>query len=509
MRQKYSYLLICILLIKAVLMICWIQFSSLQLAPDEAQYWTWSQYIDWGYYSKPPAIAWEIWLGTKLFGDTVLGVRIGAVVLSFLISLSVYWLAVSAGLKERTAFWAGLISALSPMGFFASYYATTDVGMVLFWILSCLVVVKALHSQTRPHYLLLGLLVGFGALFKWPIYLIWVLVFCTMIVISVLRSWWIIPGVFISLLGLLPTIVWNAERGWPTFQHVWTTMLGGSAVVKKTALFQGNFFDFLGAQAALISPIFFVLLLIAFVTLFRKWRKVPLPIKFCGIVSFLILLVYQTLSLFQKMQGNWCVFVYPTATVFLVWYLCEFVSWGRKWLYVGLSVSLLLVGLIFSIPMGQMYNWGPMIAPKLNRLNECMGWNHIAAGLEDVDYDPDKQFLVSDTYQMSSLLSFYAPGQKRAYFLNLEGRRKNQFSYWPSLADERLGQSGFFVAYVEIPMKETTEERYQTALEPYFKNVRYLGMAPLLYAYGELRKVMLIYYCEDYNGSSPEDANIY
>ena len=27
---------------------------------DEAQYWTWSQDLDFGYYSKPPLIAWII-----------------------------------------------------------------------------------------------------------------------------------------------------------------------------------------------------------------------------------------------------------------------------------------------------------------------------------------------------------------------------------------------------------------------------------------------------------------
>ena len=32
--------------------------SPLELYPDEAQYWLWSQTPAWGYFSKPPLLAW-------------------------------------------------------------------------------------------------------------------------------------------------------------------------------------------------------------------------------------------------------------------------------------------------------------------------------------------------------------------------------------------------------------------------------------------------------------------
>ena len=34
-----------------------LHWSGLNLYVDEAQYWTWAQALDWGYYSKPPVIA--------------------------------------------------------------------------------------------------------------------------------------------------------------------------------------------------------------------------------------------------------------------------------------------------------------------------------------------------------------------------------------------------------------------------------------------------------------------
>ena len=48
---------------------------------DEAQYWTWAQNLDWGYFSKPPVIAWLIAASTALFGDGILAVKLSAILL--------------------------------------------------------------------------------------------------------------------------------------------------------------------------------------------------------------------------------------------------------------------------------------------------------------------------------------------------------------------------------------------------------------------------------------------
>ena len=43
--------------------------TPIGLYPDEAQYWLWSRVLDWGYFSKPPMIAWLIRATTALGGD--------------------------------------------------------------------------------------------------------------------------------------------------------------------------------------------------------------------------------------------------------------------------------------------------------------------------------------------------------------------------------------------------------------------------------------------------------
>ena len=52
--------------------------TPLELYPDEAQYWLWSRTLAFGYFSKPPMIAWLIWLTTHIGGDGEAWVRLSA-----------------------------------------------------------------------------------------------------------------------------------------------------------------------------------------------------------------------------------------------------------------------------------------------------------------------------------------------------------------------------------------------------------------------------------------------
>lgn len=514
-REWFAYLWV-VLLAKAVVMIFIIMHAGIGLGPDEAQYWTWSQYLDWGYYSKPPAIAWQIWLGTQYLGNTELGVRIMSVVVSFLLSIAVFFLAIACNTRGHTAFWAGTIMALSPLGVMASFFAITDGGMVLFWTIACIILASALAHQRPPNYYLLGIIVLCGALFKWPIYLFWLLVLLMSLFYPALRNRHLLFGVLISLLGLLPSLIWNISHDWVTFRHVLATVIGGHAKeTGTTELLKGNVWDFLGAQALLLSPIFFIVLLASF--LFQLWRvrSLPAPIFFCGSSCFIILLAYGIMAIFEKVQGNWCDFAYPSGIVFLCWCVCEKLDWGKGVLKAGLALSLAMCAFAFCIPYIQSNNIWPRypIPFKMNAFKHNVGWDNLTPVLMKAGYNPHIHFLFGDKYQTSSILSFYGPYQKRAYFLNLHGIRLNQFSFWPSLADEQLGKTGFFVLPDTMPnlMRDLPKnvEFYQPVLSKYFREVQYIGVKPLFDVYLTMAKGALIFKCIDYNGREAPKPNLY
>lgn len=507
----YLGILLFLLIIKAILLIIFITQSNIGLSPDEAQYWTWSQQIDWGYYSKPPGVAWQIFLGTVLFGETPLGVRVGSVLIGVITPLLIYLLARRCQLSTKTAFWSAILLTLSPLGIISSMLAITDVGMILFWICALIVITSSLTNSQPPNYYLLGFFIAMGALFKWPIYLLWLVILVMMPLFPTLRSKHLIGGALISLLGLLPSFTWNIQNDWATFRHV-TSSIQGSQPTPH--IFSGNPLEFIGAQFALLSPILFILLILSIIKIFKHRTELPKGLLFCCTTTLLLLGAITTLSLFKKVQGNWCDYAYPSAILLIGWYGCNTGDAVRKWMIGGVTLSVTLCLIIFSIPYVQSNNlFGTVKIPyKTNPFRHNVGWENLPKALEDKGYDPSKDFLFSSKYQMSSILSFYADGQHRAYFLNLFGIRNNQFSYWPSMRDEQLGKDGYYVIVENQPHLDkhlAITDEYVEKLSLFFEKVEYLGVVPLFKSYGEDVKGALIFRGTAYNGKEPKQTTLY
>jgi len=108
--------------------------TPLNLGPDEGQYWSWSLRPDFGYYSKPPMIAWIIGASTYACGVAEACVRITAPFLHAASSLFVY-MAAKGFYDRRTAVWSALAYLLMPGTSFSSLLITTDVPLICFWSL--------------------------------------------------------------------------------------------------------------------------------------------------------------------------------------------------------------------------------------------------------------------------------------------------------------------------------------------------------------------------------------
>ena len=477
---------------KLAVLLLFIQGGTISLGPDEAQYWTWSQALDIGYYSKPPAIAWQMAAGTYFLGLSELGIRVGALILSTLTALAVYLCGRCAGIGDRVSAWAGAALAFSPMGVMGALLATTDGGLTLFWTLSMAVLVLAIQKEKAPNWFLFGFLIMVAALFKWAAYLLWAPAIVGLLFYQKWRSKKIFFALPISLLGLLPSLIWNAGHDFASFRHVWGTNVSPHG--------SGNVLEFIGAQAALISPVLFVLLVVSIFHL----RKAPKGVAFLGWCWVAIVGLYTAMAFGKKIQGNWCIFVYPAACLPMVWMASKKC---QRWLKVGLGLSVVSVVLVLAIPSFQ-----AKLPYKVNPFRHAVGWNNLPSALREAGYAPEKSFLFSDKYQTASLLSFYSPQKKRAYFFNISKSRKNQFSYWPSMAEEQEGKEGFFV-WAEnldrIKDKKGCLDHYLAALNPYFEEVEFVGEYPLLEALGKPVKSAFVFRCHIYNGLEPEKIETY
>jgi len=83
-KKPYFAWFLCGVLCITALRVGFLFLSPLGLHGDEAQYWSWSKDLDWGYFTKPPLIAWVIWTTTSIFGDAEWAVRLSSAPLHFL-----------------------------------------------------------------------------------------------------------------------------------------------------------------------------------------------------------------------------------------------------------------------------------------------------------------------------------------------------------------------------------------------------------------------------------------
>lgn len=506
-HNQYLLVLFSLLSIKLIWALFEIQRGYISLNPDEAQYWTWSRYLDFGFYSKPPGIAWQIWLGCKLFGNTELGVRSFSALISMLSSLAIYYLAVKSNFKPKLCFWAAIIFAFSPIGMMGTFAATTDGGFILFWTLALYPLIDALEKKETPNYFLTSLFILCGALYKWPIYLLWAPVLISCFFYRPFYNKGLFNAMALSLAGLLPSVIWNSQHNWVTFKHTFTQT--------TTTASKGNFFDFFGAQFGVLSPIFFILLLLGLLEILRRRKELKASLLFSAFTTAFILCSFIGLSFFKKIQANWCLYAYPSSTLVISWYAHEILKKGSKWLWRGLALSFILVFFFVAVPFIQTKGFfsAKILPYSINPFRHSLGWSNLKKELDQIEYNEEDHFLFSDSYQLTSLLSFYGPVMKRQYFFNTNQRRQNQFCFWPSMAEEKLGKTGYyiwaknsknFLLDVDPEVGIVTDK-----LNPYFKTVELVKVVPLFTAYGKVVKGALIFKCEGYNGKEPAASKNY
>ncbi len=488
-KRNRLFLLFFILCLKLCFSVLLISFGGFGLSPDEAQYWTWSKALDLGYYSKPPAVAWQIALTTSIFGDSALGIRMGALLLSFCLPLAVFRLVRGGGGSSHVAFLAAICTALSPFGIFYSFPATTDLGMILFLTLAMDAVIRG------PHYLLVGAYVLVAALYKWTAFALWPFVFLFACFYPHLRKKELGAGIALSLLALIPSVVWNFEHDFATFRHVGRTLFQGGAHGK----IGGNFFDFFASQVGLVSPIYFALFIYGSLLVWKKRKERDFFLLFSSAFASLLFLFFF-LSLFKKMQPNWPFFLYPSLMIGAACAASQHRK-GIKWLYGGTWLSIAFSIITLSIPYLQSH--GRPIPYAFNPFQQILGWDKLPPALKEVGFKPKEDFLFGDKYQISSLLSFYNEEKQRAYFFNLSQQRKNQFAYWPAPA---AGKTGYFVIAANgdfDKVKEWYITHYLDSLSPYFSKVEMALALPLFEAGNKTVKFAFIFRCQGYNGQLP------
>lgn len=442
------------------------------LSGDEAHYWEWSRRLDWSYYSKGPMVAYLIALSTRLGGATEFWVRLPSVLLGTATAVIGYALARRVFRSERAGFVTLVFLSVMPLYAIGAVLMTIDPPFVFCWALAWLCLSRVRPREGGLAWYAAGVAFGLGLLSKYTMLMLVPCVVLWMLASPRLRYWVRRREPYEALaLGLLifsPVVVWNARHGWYSVRHVLIQAGAGADRPLLATLRAAP--EFLGAQLGVVSPLLFVLLVLAARWAWReglRWQRDDLVLLVSGSVP--VFLAFQAWSFFTKVQANWAAHAYLTASVAAA-------GWYESWFAPGVSrrsrrrvsrlllASVLLPALLLPIGLApELIEWSGVRVPAAWDLasKRLRGWPELGRAVgEAVAQAPQPPFLASDRYQIASQLAFYVPGQPRVYNANF-GRRMNQYDVWGGW-DALIGRDGVFVMYGATDPPEDLRTAFRT-----------------------------------------------
>lgn len=483
--------------------------GQLDLVQDEAQYWDWSRHLQLSYYSKGPLVAYIIAAGRVFFGDTQLGVRIFPV-LAGTLTLGIAYLGLSR-LFERpwAGVWTVVMGATMPLLLGLSMLMTTDSPLALCWTASFFALYAAGREDiggrgARWPYVVLASALALGILAKYMM-----VAFAGIAIVYAL----LLPNrpkgmltktlaaVTVGLvLGAAPIVAWNIQNDWVGFKHVahLATLDHGRDAGWLSKLSLKRVPEFLGAQAGLAAPWWFVFMLWGGIKAVRAslGRSVEGWLKDQALLAALafwpMLLTFLAWTLHSRVYANWPAMAYIGGVVLGGMAFADFAS--RKplkswivWPALGVLVTL-VIHLVTALP----------VPDNMNPAARLMGNADLGRFLDELRVrefdDPRRVLYLGESYDVTSVLAFYVSGQPTAY-LAPTSRRMAQYDLWPVPGPESKGMDALYVMNRERPgIQDEVAAMFDSAERVVYRSKHK----------GRSGRVFTVFVCRNYNGRWPK-----
>jgi 4-amino-4-deoxy-L-arabinose transferase-like glycosyltransferase len=474
--------------------------------PDEAYYWLWSRNLAAGYFDHPPVVALLIRLGGLLFAPlgldaTGLAVRFGPILAGWIASLATVGMANRLG-GAAAALRASLVMAVMPLAAAGLVLATPDAGVLAATAVTLYCLMRALESNVGSRdslrwWAATGFALGLAFTSKYTSIFLPIAVLIAVMVRGDLRVRLREAGPYVACViaaaVFLPVLLWNAKHDWISFLfqiHHGLSAPKGSALLAAWK-HEGDFF---GGQAALASPILFVMMAIVVV---RSFRATAPSVCFAfGVVAVVSFGFFVYSGVRQRVEPNWPAPAYIPAIVLL-----STASWtprGEGWLRGGIGLAAVMSFLIYVQALIPILP----LKPAKDPIARAFGWAELAAAADSTAYaarveTTRRTWLAGDRYQEASELAFHIPGHPTTFSTNLAGR-VNQFDLWPSFA--RTAKPGDNL----ILVVDDSEQPHAAvaAMSPYFDEMRRGALVTMRRGRGEIG-LRRIWELRGYHGGWP------
>ncbi|MBY0430213.1 MAG: glycosyltransferase family 39 protein [Rhodospirillales bacterium] len=427
------------------------------LSFDEAQYWLWSRHPAFGYFSKPPMVAWLIAAATALCGEGEACVKAASPLIWAVAALFVH--AAGAALYgRRTGLWAAALFATLPGVSFSSLLISTDPPLLMFWAAALAAFVRAVESNRMVWWAAAGLAIGLGLLSKYAA-AFFLLSAALALMVSperrpLLRSRGFAVMLGCAALAFLPNLAWNLTHNLVSFAHTRDNANlghgGGLFHPDKLA-------EFLGAQFGVFGPILFAALLLMLALIPLSGHRIAADPRRSLLLAFTLppLLIIAAQALLSRANANWAAAAYVSGTILVAGWLAG--RRAERWLAASLALHLLAAGVIYHFDALTRLTGFERIDP----MKRVRGWDRAGADLSRVmAAHPGLPLMGLDRQTLAPLVYYTRPHAFEAVKWNPAGLTRDHFELTTSLTERQGGA----VLYVdETPPPAEMLARFEQA----------------------------------------------
>jgi hypothetical protein len=406
-----------------------IQGTFTDLHPDEAYYWLYSKFLDWGYFDHPPMVALFIKTG-DLLSHSSLGLRIVTVITTTL-SFFLLWETVKGYANNIKLF---ILLASSIVLFHVYGFITTpDSPLFFFTVLFFYLYQRYLKHDSYWIAALLALVIACLLYSKY--HAILVLFFTILSNFKLFRrpSFWFI--IVFSIIAFLPHIWWQVQNGYPSFfYHI---------IDRSAEAYRFEFtYQYLLGQLALAGP------LVGWY-LYKNAATLKANDSFLRALKFNcygIFIFFFLSTLKGRVEAHWT--LPGMICLFMLAYVqlssSSIPNWFRKLTVVNISLIFLTrLILIFPIPLLQK---NPFIA-------SYFGTETWAKEIKKVAGTSPVIFV--DSFQWPSKYNFYTNSTK-GFAYDSRTYRKNQYDIWPLEDSLRNKKVYYLLQHIDQSLQQDT-----------------------------------------------------
>lgn len=409
-------------------------FNRTDLFVDESQYWLWGQGFAFGYYSKPPLIAWVIGAVTALSGsDSPFWVRAPGAVFHGAAAMILAATAARLG-GARAAIWTAACYVTLPMATMGSLLASTDTIMAPFFAAALYFHTRLVETRAPRFALLAGAMAGLAVLAKYAGVYFLLGAALGALLIPALRlgalNWVALLGAF--GLVIMPNVLWNLDNGMATASH---TLDNVRWVRDAKPLNPAGMAAFFLSQFAVFGPVLFAALI-----------RAALHPRVAGTGRLLVFAVPAVLivcvqALLDRAYANWAASAYFAGTILAVMVLLDRPRLLKLSLAVNAAIAI-IVPVLTLFPGLTLGREEPILARYLGQAALSRQIIDLARAEGGLPIVADRRDVLADLFHtgQGAGLQIYAPRPA--------GRPENHYQQDYSLPD---ALSGRVLLVTEVP----------------------------------------------------------